>query len=304
MDTKGDLISAGRVGCVMRYGDVAVKTANKPTVPDNASEYTTIVYQRMNRTNEETLKHEGRIYAHLIHVEGVLKPFEISDTEIRMPYVSHGSLDRYLSAKKDIVNDTQRLRWFRNAAEIIFRVHRQLVLVADIAARSFLVNTDLSLQLCDFSESVIIPVNQALDELVLQGLLSTKFDIARFGSMMYEIVSGHRYEFFVTPEVEADLDGGESKTYRKWPTDEKLPDKRDIFLGDIIRKCWLRDGFRSIDDVCVALYRGGRRRDSWGRSRCDTGLVISTWYSNPDDNTHYHGRSPFFMAESSGCAAF
>ncbi|PWY72241.1 hypothetical protein BO94DRAFT_501447, partial [Aspergillus sclerotioniger CBS 115572] len=238
----------------MRYGDVAVKTANKWSVPDNASEYTTLIYQQMNRTNEEALNHEGRIYRHLAHVEGVLKPLEISDTEIRMPYVSYRSLDRYLSANAAIVNNTQHLRWFRNAAEIIFRVHRQRVLIADIAARNFLVNADLSLQLCDFSESVIIPVEHALDEFISEDSLSMKSDIARFGSMLYEIVSGRRYEFYVTSEIEADLDDGESKTYRQWPTSEKFPDTTDVFLGDVIRKCWLRDGFCSMDDVCVALY--------------------------------------------------
>ncbi|RAL04761.1 uncharacterized protein BO80DRAFT_422001 [Aspergillus ibericus CBS 121593] len=254
MNTKADLIGIGRTGCVMRYGDVAVKTTNKWTVPADASEYTTIVYQQMNRSNEEALKHEGRIYAHLIHVEGVLKPFEISDTEIRMPYVSHRSLDRYLSANKDTVTNIQRLLWFRSAAEIISRVHRQRVLVADIAARNFLVNADLSLQLCDFSESIVIPVNQDLNEFVSESFLTIKFDIARFGSMLFEIVSGHRYEFYVSPEIEVDLEDGESKTYRQWPTEEKLPDTKDLFLGDIIRKCWLEEGFHSMNDVCAALY--------------------------------------------------
>ena len=59
MDTKPDLIGLGRVGCVMRIGDIAVKTANTWTVPENASEYTSIVYQQTNRTNEESLIHEG-----------------------------------------------------------------------------------------------------------------------------------------------------------------------------------------------------------------------------------------------------
>ncbi|RJE26177.1 hypothetical protein PHISCL_01527 [Aspergillus sclerotialis] len=93
MDTKPDLIGVGRVGCVMRTEEVAVKTPNKWTVPDNASEYTTIVYEQMNRTNEESLIHEGRVYRHLAFVEGVLKPLYISDMEIQMPYISHRSLD-------------------------------------------------------------------------------------------------------------------------------------------------------------------------------------------------------------------
>ncbi|OOF91669.1 hypothetical protein ASPCADRAFT_9595 [Aspergillus carbonarius ITEM 5010] len=196
----------------------------------------------------------GHIYLHLAHVEGILKPLKVSDTEVWTPYISRGSLDRYLSANKATVDNTQRLRWFRDAAEIIFRVHRQRVLLADISARNFLVNADLSLQLFGFSKSVIILVEQALDEFISEDFLSIKSDIARFGSMMYEIVTGHRYEFYVTPEIEADLQDSEPKIYRQWPTSEKLPATTDVFLGDIIRKRWLRDGFGSIDDVCVALH--------------------------------------------------
>ncbi|PLB49605.1 hypothetical protein P170DRAFT_510134 [Aspergillus steynii IBT 23096] len=253
MNPKPELIGLGRVGCVMRHGEIAVKTANKWPVPDNASEYTTILHEQTNRTNEEALIHEGRIYEHLQSVEGVLKPHHISDTEIRMPYIGHRSLDRYMSANKAIIGDEQRLAWFQNAADIISRVHGQRVIVADIATRNFLVNKDLSLQLCDFSESVIIPEDRALDEFVSEDFLSVKFDIARFGSMMYEIVSGSRYEFYVNPDIDMDLDDDESKIYKEWPTSKRFPDTSNVFLGDIIRKCWLRDGFRSMKDVEASL---------------------------------------------------
>ncbi|KAE8355940.1 hypothetical protein BDV28DRAFT_128144 [Aspergillus coremiiformis] len=254
MDTKPDLIGLGRVGCVMRIGDIAVKTANKWPVPANASEYTTILHHQTNRMNEDALIHEGYIYRHLESVEGVLKPLDISETEIRMPYICHRSLDRYIRARKTIIKDEQYLAWLQNAADIIHRVHGQRVIVADIATRNFLVNNDLSLQLCDFSESLIIPEDRALDEFISEEFLSIKFDIARFGSMVYEIVSGRRYEFYINPEIDMDLEDGESKTYKEWPTIEQLPDTSNIFLGDIIRKCWLKDGFHSMKDVQAALH--------------------------------------------------
>ena len=72
--------------------------------------------------------------------------------------------------------------------------------------------------------------------------------------MMYQIVSGNRYEFYVTPEIDKDLDDSESKTYKEWPTSEQFPDTRTIFLGDIIRKCWLKDRFYSIEEVHTALH--------------------------------------------------
>lgn len=238
----------------MRVEEIAGKTANKWTLPHNASEYTSVVYQQMNRSNEESLIHEGHIYQRLSTVQGVLKPLHVSDTEIRMPYIGHRSLDRYLSANQTDINNKQRLVWLRNAADIIHGVHEKRVIIADIAARNFLVNKDLTLQLCDFSESLVIPEDRELDEFISEDFLSIKFDIARFGSMMYETSSSQRYEFYVSPEIDVDLDDSESKTYKEWPTSDRFPDTSSMLLGDIIRKCWLRDGLRNMKDVRAALY--------------------------------------------------
>lgn len=253
MVTESDLIGLGRVGCVKRFGDVAVKTANQWPVPHDASEYTMSVYNHMNRTNEESLKSEGRIYQHLVNVEGVLQPFQISDTEIRMRYVRHGSLEKYLNANQATVGKAQLLRWFHDAATIISRVHERRVLVADIAARNFLVNDDLTILLCDFSESVIVPEAENLDAFISEDFLSFKLDIARFGSMIYKTVSGQRYEFYVDTRIETDLEDGGAKAYKEWPTDEQLPNTEGVFLGDIIRRCWLKDGFSKMKEVCTAL---------------------------------------------------
>ncbi|KAL5357648.1 kinase-like domain-containing protein [Aspergillus floccosus] len=253
MVTESDLIGLGRVGCVKRFGDVAVKTANQWPVAHDASEYTMSVCGHINRTNEESLMSEGRIYQHLAKVEGVLKPFQISDTEIRMPYIRHGSLEKYLNANQATVDIAQLLRWFHEAAEVISRVHERRVIVADIAARNFLVNDDLEILLCDFSESVIIPEGEDLDAFISEDFLSFKLDIARFGSMIYKIVSSQRYEFFVDPRIETDLDEGGAKMYKEWPTDEQLPNTEAVFLGDIIRRCWLKDGFSKMKEVCTAL---------------------------------------------------
>lgn len=98
---------------------------------------------------------------------------------------------------------------------IIRRVHERRVLVVDIATRNFLLNENLSLLLCDFTESVIVPDDNYMAEFISEDFVSVKFDIARFGSMVYEIASGGRYEFYVTPEIEADLDDdAESKTFQ------------------------------------------------------------------------------------------
>ncbi|KAL4890624.1 kinase-like domain-containing protein [Aspergillus ambiguus] len=254
MTMKPELVGLGRVGCVMRFGEVAVKTANKWKVPNDASEYTVTMYLEINQTIEEALKHEGHVYQHLANVKGVLQPLQISDTEIRMPYIHHRSLDSFLRENQATVTNLQILRWVRNAADTLCEVHEHHVLVVDIAARNFLVNDDLSLQLCDFSESIIAPESDSFNEFISDDFLSVKTDIARFGSMVYEMVSGQRYGFYVNPEVETEVTEGESQLYNAWPTRERLPPTDDIFLGETIRNCWLQEGYGQMQAVCAAVH--------------------------------------------------
>lgn len=208
----------------------------------------------------EGLKHEGLVYYHHGHVQGVIKPCQISDTEIQMPYLRQGSLSSCLRANSGSVDNTQRLRWLQEAAHIIRRVHERRVLVADIAARNFLLDENLSLQMCDFTESVILSNDEDMANFVSEDFVSIKFDIARFGSMMYEVTSGTRYEFYVVPDIEADLDDDpESKAFKAWPASEKLPDTDNVFLGDIIWRCWVGDGFLTMQEVCHALDNADRK---------------------------------------------
>lgn len=256
-----ELIGLGRVGRVMRFGDIAVKTANVWTVPKGASETTIISYEQTNELNKQSLKHEGHVYSHLGHVPGVIKPYHMSDTEIRMPYLRQGSLSRYLRTHHGSVDNSQRLQWLQEAAHIVCRVHERRVLVVDIATRSFLLDEDLSLHMCDFTESTIVADDEDMAECISEDFTSVKSDIARFGSMMYEVISGNQFEFYVIPDIETDLDEDPvSKTYITWPTDDKLPITHPLFLGDIIKRCWSREGFLTMQEVCHALDNSGHKK--------------------------------------------
>ncbi|GFN13470.1 hypothetical protein AtubIFM55763_001180 [Aspergillus tubingensis] len=168
-----ELIGLGRVGRVMRFGDIAVKTANVWTVPKGASETTIISYEQTNKLNKQSLKHEGHV-----------------------------------------VDSSQRLQWLQEAAHIIHRVHERRVLVVDIATRNFLLDEDLSLHMCDFTESTIVADDEDMAEFIFEDFTPVKSDIARFGSMMYEVISGNLFEFYVIPDIETDLDDDPvSKTY-------------------------------------------------------------------------------------------
>ncbi|OJJ67155.1 hypothetical protein ASPBRDRAFT_349942 [Aspergillus brasiliensis CBS 101740] len=249
-----ELIGLGRVGRVMRFGDIAVKTANIWTVSEGASETTIISYEQTTELNKESLKHEGHVYSHLGHIPGVIKPYQVSDTEIRMPYMRQCSLSHYLRAHRDGVDNHRRLQWLQEAAHTIRGIHERRVLVAEIATRNFLLEEDLSLHICDFTESVIVANDEDMSDFVSDDYVSVKSDISRFGSMMYEVISGNQFEFYVIPDIETDLDDDpEFKTFKTWPTADRLPDLNNVFLGDVIGRCWAREGFLSMQEVCHAL---------------------------------------------------
>lgn len=87
-------------------------------------------------------------------------------------------------------------------------------MVVDIATRNFLLDEDLSLHMCDFTESTIVADDEDMAEFIFEDFTPVKSDIARFGSMMYEVISGNLFEFYVIPDIETDLDDDPvSKTY-------------------------------------------------------------------------------------------
>lgn len=82
-----ELIGIGRTGRVMRFGNIAVRPANIWTVPEDASETTTISNEQLNEQNIRSLKHEASVYRHLGNVKGVTKLVQVADAEIQMPYL-------------------------------------------------------------------------------------------------------------------------------------------------------------------------------------------------------------------------
>lgn len=84
-------------------------------------------------------------------------------------------------------------------------------------------------------------------DLVSEDFVSAKADIACFGSMMYEI--------YVVLEIEANLhdDPEFEDVLKRGQLLEKLPDTTNVFSRNIIRRCWVGDGLRTMQKVCHAL---------------------------------------------------
>jgi serine/threonine protein kinase len=68
-------------------------------------------------------------------------------------------------------------------ARTLAHIHEQRIIVADIASRNFLLDSDLSIKMCDFTESVDLPLDACM-ETADYGGYSIQTDIGQLGAVM------------------------------------------------------------------------------------------------------------------------
>ncbi len=105
---------------------------------------------------------------------------------------------------------------------------------------------DVSIKLCDFTESTIIPPGVNMDKADDSGY-SVQTDIGQFGAVMYEVVTGNSFNF--------DLFKGQDDgaLFPRFPSEECLPSTDHVWLGSIIGKCWRRGSYQNMDELCHDL---------------------------------------------------
>ncbi|PKY09321.1 hypothetical protein P168DRAFT_315332 [Aspergillus campestris IBT 28561] len=131
-------------------------------------------------------------------------------------------------------------------ARALARIHDRRVLVVDIASRNFLLDSDLLISFCDFTEFTILPLDTCM-ETADDGGYSVQTDIGQLGAVMYEVIVGDKCKFDIWKSAPPDATRG------VWPPREDLPRTNDIWLGSIIEKCWTRGSFISAYDLCNEL---------------------------------------------------
>ncbi|EAS27154.3 uncharacterized protein CIMG_10356 [Coccidioides immitis RS] len=207
------------------------------------------------------LEHEKKIYEHLGPHANVLADFEISLLPDR-------TLDKYLSQTK--LNRTRQLNCMREAAAAVSYAHSKRVLIGGFTARNFLIADGQRLKLCYLGNSRVVPEHLDIGE-VNEDSLSFKHDIACFGSLIYNVVTGEKFEARIcqpsNPATWYHAAISENENYAipdrmaearrihfpNWPWDRELPNTEGIFLGNIIQDCWALPGYMRMEDVCSAL---------------------------------------------------
>ena len=120
------------------------------------------------------------------------------------------------------------------------------MLIADIATRNFLLDYDLSIRVCDFSEASVLPLGTAM-EAVNDGGFSIQTDIGKLGAVMYEVVTGEHCGFDLFKHNAPD-DGQAT-----WPRRADLPGTEGVWLGAVIEKCWTKGAYQNAQCLLQAL---------------------------------------------------
>ena len=92
----------------------------------------------------ESIEHEKEVYQRLGSYDGIVSCLDLSGVGIQMALMSHWNLRDYL--KQKAILKSRQLIWLQDMACTLVYIHDRRVIVADIAARNFLLDNHLSVK--------------------------------------------------------------------------------------------------------------------------------------------------------------
>ncbi|KAL2789166.1 kinase-like domain-containing protein [Aspergillus keveii] len=205
------VLGNGRSGLVLLQNDAATIEANTHILRREQD-----VYRRLQCPGD------GRFH-------GVVPCLEFTANSTHLAYMVNGDLQAYL-AKSRPPRQLQ-LRWFNQTACTVDFIHDRRVLHTDIASRNFLLDSDLSLKMCDFSEATLLPLETDMEAVDDNGY-TTQIDVGFLGAVMYEAVTG------IKCKIDLFKDNSPTDGRAYWPARASLPITQDVWLGEVIEGCW------------------------------------------------------------------
>ncbi|RJE23996.1 STYKc [Aspergillus sclerotialis] len=220
------IIGNGSSAVVLLQNNVAVKTPLKYLW---SSDYEV-------EANTDSLRREQDVYRRLQNPEdsrstGVVRCIDFSPESTVLAYMPNGDLRTYLQRAKYRPSHRQKFTWFQEMARTLSYIHDRRVLIADIATRNFLVDSDLSIKLCDFSEASLLSLDSNMEDVDDNGY-TTQIDIGFLGAVMYEVVTGTKCE------VDLFKDNAPTDGRAYWPERRFLPSTEGSWIGRVIEGCW------------------------------------------------------------------
>jgi serine/threonine protein kinase len=191
---------------------------------------------------EQAMEIEKRVYRRLGKHPNLANVVDIDEYGIYLERAEPGCL-RLFYKEGGKATPEERIKWCRDVAQVLHYVHQNNIRHADLSGRNLLINLTRNILICDFSGS-------AIDDDRATILAETGFrhpdekeyrpptiraEIHSLGSTIYEIVTGRKPFHEKTEEQEREVE--------KLMEEGKYPDVSKLPLGDVIAKCWKRDGF-------------------------------------------------------------
>ncbi|RJE24118.1 STYKc [Aspergillus sclerotialis] len=180
--------------------------------------------------------------------------------------MKNGELRSYLESHT--ASRTLQLLWFCQMAHTLAHIHERHVLVTDISTRNFLLDDNMSLKLCDFSEASVLPLQTNTETADDEGY-TVAVDIGLLGVIMYEIVTGTRCEI----DLYKDNDPRDGRAY--WPDRSYLSSTENLWLGPIIEACWT-GGFQDARSLLEALETA-EEQPPFIKTQFQFSFIRSTW---------------------------
>ncbi|KAF1959593.1 hypothetical protein CC80DRAFT_545039 [Byssothecium circinans] len=223
---------------------------------------------------------EKRVYRRLGKHQHLPVVIDIDEYGIYMERADPGCLRLYYKEGGKATPE-ERIKWCQDVAEVLHYVHRNNIRHADLSGKNLLIDSARSILLCDFSGSSIDDDRATIvaeagfrhpDEREYRPP-TIRAEIHALGSTIYEIVTGRKPFHEKTEEQEREVD--------KLMKEGEYPDVNELPLGDVIAKCWKRDGFfNSAADVAEEITRSNNPtaniagNQHWGHA---TSRDLYTW---------------------------
>ncbi|KAE8151432.1 serine/threonine-protein kinase HT1 [Aspergillus avenaceus] len=241
------VLGYGRTGVVVRRGSSAVKIPLRHPWSTESDV----------QSNMEIIMREQGVYSRFNsfpkdQTDGIVPCLGLQVNATELAHMENGDLRTYL--EKNQPSRELQMRWFRQMAQALEQVHAKCVIVADIATRNFLLDSELSVKICDFSEASLLPLDTDMETVDNDGF-SIQTDIGQLGAVMYEVITQQKCDF------DRFEDGIPMDGRAIWPRRTSLPSTEGLWLGEIVEKCWVEGGFRNAHALLHAL-RSADREDS------------------------------------------
>lgn len=159
-----DIIGQGSAGVVALRDGVAVK----------------IPYQ--DQRNIERHHLEQQVYRRIGHIDGVVRCLDMSEQTLELTYMKKGDLTTYL--QNNPASRALKLDWLKQLARALAQIHDHCVLINDIHEGNVVVDSDLSIHFCDFSEATLFPEGTQMAAAIDGRCWTIHSDIKAFGRLV------------------------------------------------------------------------------------------------------------------------